>query len=127
MKIVKWWKKLREIVACHKMIMKIVGSYDNDHRFFINRIVSAENMIKDRTDVSADVHLTNHNPNQIIVVGRYRRSDYVKVFTLADNELGTLVDQLREMQRYGVVTKIDAPYEFRAVVEKDLNYFNRER
>lgn len=118
--MLKWFKKLREIVACHAQLLKIAGSYDGDHKWFMSRIVQAENLIKDRTDIAVDAHVTNHNPNQIIVTGRYRNRDYVQVFTLADNELGTLVEQLREMQRYGVVNKIDAPIGFRNVIEREL-------
>ena len=118
--MLKWFKKLRELVACHTELLKIVGSYDKDHSWFISRLVQAENLIKDRTDIAVDAHVTNHNPNQIIVTGRYRNRDYVQVFTLADNELKTLVEQLRKMQRYGVVSKIDAPVGFRSVIEREL-------
>lgn len=118
--MIKWFKKLKEIVACHKQILKIVGSYDRDHKWFISRITQAENMIRERTDISADVHMMNRNPNQIIVTGRYRNRDYVQVFTLQDNDLRSLIEQLREMERFGVVSKIDCAYDMRGVFEREL-------
>jgi pentose-5-phosphate-3-epimerase len=110
--MIKWVKKL----------LYIVENFDTCQRIMYKRISNAENFIRERTDVSADVHLTNCNPNQIIVVGRYRNADYVQVFTLADNELKNLIEQLKEMQRYGVVSKIDAPYGMRAVIDKELKF-----
>ena len=116
----KWVHKLKEIVSCHKQLLRIAGTYDRDHKFFINRIVQAENLIKDRTDISVDVHLKDYNPNQIMVAGRYRNADYVQVYTLADNELSSLIPQLREMERYGRVSKVDAAYGLKAVVEREM-------
>ena len=117
-----WFKKLREIIKAHKQIMRIVGSYDSDHKWFVARLVQAENTIKDRTDISADVHFHGPNRNQIIVTGRYRSRDYIQVFTLADNELRTVIDQLREMERYGVVDKVDAICDMKAVIERELRF-----
>ena len=99
-KMINWIQNLKEIVASHSKLDHIVKSYQTDIRVLNNRMKEATDLIKDRTDISADVHLHGHNRNQIIVTGRYRSHDYVQVFTVADNELKTLIDTLREMQRY---------------------------
>lgn len=119
--IISWLRKLNEIVASHSKLMHVIGSYQADIRVLNNRMKAATDLIKDRTNISSDFHFHGHNRNQIIVTGRYRNRDYVQVFTIADNELKTLIDTLREMQRYGVVDKIDAAYDMKYVIENDLS------
>ena len=115
--MIKWFKKLRRIVRDFDGELSVIKTANSSTRRHVDEAVK---VIKERTDITTDLHLTDHAPNQIIVTGRYRNRDYVQVFTLADNELKTLVEQLREMQRYGVVSKIDGPYGLKAVVEKEL-------
>jgi len=118
--MVKYFKKLNELIKSHKQIMRVVGSYDNDHKWFMSRLTQAENLIKDRTDISANVHFHGRNRNQIIVTGRYKSRDYVQVFTLADNDLRYLIEHLREMERFGVVDKVDSIMDMRAVIKREL-------
>jgi len=118
--MLNWFKKLKEIVACHRQLMHLSGSYEDDLVWLNRKINAAEQIIKDRTDISADVHFHGHNRNQIIVTGRYRKMDYVQVFTLADNELASLINQLRDMERFGVVDKVDAIRDMKYVIEREL-------
>lgn len=113
----EWFKKLKNIVSTYDKDYKRLSE---DYKYLYNRITEAEKLIKDRTTISADVVYSGPDRNQIIVTGRYRSRDYVQVFTLADNELKTLVDQLREMERYGVIDKVDAIHGMKEVIKRSI-------
>lgn len=117
-----WFRKLKEIVATHKKLMEIVGDYDAKHRRLFDRILAAEKVIKDRTNISTDIRYHGPDRNQIIVTGRYNNADYVQLYTIDDHSLGSLVGRLKEMERYGVLDKVDAPYQMKAVFEREMKF-----
>lgn len=110
--LVRWIKKLK----------RIVRDYDKDRNALLRTIQRAEDLIRDRTEINVDGSFHGDDRNQIIVVGRYRKMDYVQVYTLNDRDLDGLIDQLREMQRYGVVNKIDALFQMKEVIEREIQF-----
>lgn len=124
MGIITWFKKL----------FYIIKYYDIEHETIKNRLYElyietqratkksqeAVRIIRERTEVSADLHLTGSDRNQVIVVGRYRNRDFVQVYTLTNNDCENIINILRDMQKYGIVEKIDAPYGFKQILERDL-------
>ena len=48
-------------------------------------------------NISASIRMKDRKQNKIIVVDRLKNSDYVEVFTLADNEIGMITEQLKKM------------------------------
>ena len=108
--MLKWLEKLKAIVS----------RYDTDLRNAHNRIAVLEAIVRDRTNIAVDVGF--RDANHVIVIGRYKNSDYVQTFHLPERELGPLIDRLREMSRYGRITRVDAPPVFRAAFERDGGY-----
>lgn len=106
--MIKWFKKL----------LFIVKNYDVDRTFVINRIEKAERIIKDRTDIHADVHYKSGN--QIVVIGRYKNRNYIQTFNVSGDDFSGLVDRLKDMERYGHIGRIDAPPQMNAVIENEL-------
>jgi len=119
--MVKWFKKL----------LRIVKNYDADNVLAYTktdtklrelraslhaRIKTNEQFIRERTDVSADIHCREGAHNTIIVVGRYRNRDYVEVFSVQD-DLSGFISQLRDMQRYATIRHVDAPPSMRAFID----------
>jgi len=119
MKIINWFKKLMEIVADYD---KKIEQQKKQNKTYRRLISEAVRLIQDRTDISVGAAFNKHMHNQIIVTGRYKNRDYVEVFTIAHGELEHLIHQLREMQRYGVVNKIDAPIGMRAVIDREIRW-----
>lgn len=99
-----------------KKLLAIVKNYEEDMGRLNNRINYSEKLIRDRTDIAADINIKDHN--HIIVVGRYKNRDYVQTFTVRGDELNHLVETLKQMERHGVVRQIDAPPQFKAVFDR---------
>ncbi len=72
------------------------------------RISDAVSFIKKATTVSADISPMARDPSMVIVVGRYRNNDYVKVFEVG-GDFSRLVDQLRDMERHCGRGRYDKP------------------
>ena len=71
-------------------------------------------------NISASIRMKDRKQNKIIVVDRLKNSDYVEVFTLADNEIGMITEQLKKMGRRGVVSKLDVSFDINVVFDSDL-------
>lgn len=71
-------------------------------------VADAVSFIKKATTVSADISPMARDPSMVIVVGRYRNNDYVKVFEVG-GDFSRLVDQLRDMERHCGRGRYDKP------------------
>lgn len=132
MMFLKLWRKL-------VMVWHLVNHYDDDlltmkkavenlsatidqHRSITNSrldqhetvILNARDEIVRRTTVNADVHVKEQS-SDIIVVGRYRGCEYVRIFSVRHSDTDYLVDQLKGMEQrhLGRIRRIDAPLGFR--------------
>jgi len=112
-----------------KKLFYIVKNYDLDKIEVYGRIKDANvrisdgvQLIKDRTNIHADVHNRLNNPTQIIVVGRYNGTDYVEVFSINNDDLQGLIHQLKDMERYGNLQRVDTPYEFKAIFDQNIKW-----
>jgi hypothetical protein len=109
------------MITWFKKLLGIVRRYDADFQGLRTSIAEARQFIQDRTSIHADVS-PYRGYNQIIVVGRYKRNDYVEVFDVQDQDFSGLIDMLREMQKYGQVRRVDGPVgPFRTTIESELN------
>ncbi len=116
-KVVKWFRKL----------LRIVNQYDIDKDKIYSKIDhsllvanNAEKVIRERTDINLGVSINSKEPSQIIIIGRYKGTDYIEAFSLLDENVSGMIDRLREMQRYAVVRRIDAPLEMKGVIKHGL-------
>jgi hypothetical protein len=73
------------------------------------------------TDIAVDAPVTRYEVGTVIVVGRYKGGDMVKVFSLGHTDLTTMVDHLQSMEKHlaGTVRHVDAP--------REMTYFIREK
>lgn len=109
--MLKWLKKLIAIVA----------GYDADIRNAHARIADLERLVRDRTNIAVDVGFKS--ASHVIVVGRYKNADYVQTYTLDTPDLASLIGQLKQMERCGVVRRLDGPPMVRAVFEREFDGF----
>ena len=92
-----------------------------DYLALTKRIDQLDELVKERTDIAADVSINPRDRNHVIVVGRYNNIDYVQTFSLENQGFAALIEHLQSMKRHGVVRQLDAPPVLRAVFERDVN------
>ena len=109
-RLVRLWQLSEQYDKNRSSDISLVKGYLNDFQAQLN----------EHTVVHADIHYKQ--PSQVIVIGRYRNNDYVRVFNLEHNGFEDLVDKLREMERNAEVGRFDLPshaFPFSAVYKKD--------
>lgn len=101
-----WIVKVKRIIKNYDEI-----NIDNNVRidYAINKSKEAVSIIKERTNIHADVSFNPHSPNQVIVIGRYHKSEYINVFNIEEQDMEHIIYTLKKMQEYGKVRHIDAP------------------
>ncbi|MBR7777399.1 hypothetical protein [Undibacterium rugosum] len=98
-----WFKKLRRIVESHDVELCAAHA----------RIAQLETVLRERTNIAVDVGF--RDGNHVIVIGRYKNTDYVQTYSLSDGDISAIIEQLRMMERYGAVKRVDAPPRIRGV------------
>ncbi len=126
-----WWNALaflRDLRANYSQDMARLGgmirAVSSQHHVDVialnARLDQLDKLIKDRTDIAANVGYSGDR-SYVIAIGRYRNLDYVQTYELGDMEFSGLLDSLRKIERYGVVRRLDAPPVVRAVFERDVH------
>lgn len=100
-------------------LIKIVRSYELDRAVMRERIGELETLVRERTDIGVDIELGRSAPNHIIVIGRYRNSDYVQTYSVSDRDLEGIISLLDDLRKHGSVRFVDSVPKIRAVVRKD--------
>lgn len=85
-------------------------------------IAATNQIIRERTDIAVDVGFSRKDMNTVIVVGRFRGCDYVQTYQLAPDNIGDIINRLKEMERHGVVRRVDAPPHIVGAFKRDLQY-----
>ena len=116
--MITWFKKLLQIVReydedKHNVEDKIISCNNQiyqhecvlgEHRRTINE---AQQLIKDRTEVHADIHHYRPNDSKIIVIGQYKGQDYIQIFPVGGDCFGSVVDRLRHESKYAKLGRFD--------------------
>jgi len=101
-----WFKKLKSIVTRHQ----------DEISFLHHRIDVLEKIIKERTDIAADIRFSGRN--HIIVIGQYKNTGYVQTYSVNTEDLHQFIQHLKQMERFGKVRTVDAPPTFRGAFSK---------
>ena len=119
--MIKWFKKLFHIVKHFDDIAASVDALGRDHIRVRRQVNDAVQTIKDRTTLHADVshYRRDSHMNQIILIGRYRNRDYIQTYQVQPDDFEGLVRQCIEMQKYAYLSKIDAPYGMKEIIETE--------
>jgi len=125
----KYFYPITATVNWFKRLNYIVNHYDQDKIEMIGKLEYAESnaaeavqLIKERTNIHADVDVKLNTPTQVIAIGRYRNHDYIQVFSIHANDFSELVLRLKSMEKYGNLQRIDSPIELRGVFERDVSW-----
>lgn len=114
-KMIRWVKELIFIVK-----------YYRQHKSALeNELYRTNKVIRDRTDIHADINYKNDN--QIVVIGRYGNHDYIQTYRVSDSDFTALIKQLKEMQKYGHIGRIDCAPRVRAVFDNQLRKKRKQK
>ena len=106
-----------------KKAYSIVRDYEKnrkaDQKFALSLIQNLESIIRDRTEIHADVSFARES-NKIILIGAYRGKDYIQTYSLPAGDFESLLHFLKEQQRYGKIGRIDTIPLFKSVIEKEI-------
>lgn len=114
--------EMKELIKRLKKLWAIADDYDSDIRILERRIVAAQDLIADRTNVHVDIAPSKNGPHQVIVIGRYNGRDYIQTYSIHADSFVGLVRQLKDMEReYGNIKRVDAVPMMRAVIGQGLD------
>jgi hypothetical protein len=127
-----WWNALaflRDLRANYSQDMARLGgmirAVSSQHHVDVialnARIDQLDKLVKDRTDIAANVGYSGDRGSYVIVIGRYRNVDYVQTYKLGDMTFFEVLDSLHKMERHGVVRRLDAPPAVRAVFKREVH------
>jgi len=119
LKLLSWFRQLK-IVQTIKKLWWIAEHYDRDLGWFAHQIHEAKDMIKERTEVHADISIQEHYRDTVIVIGRYRKNDYIEIFDLHSKDFTDVVNRLKDQKKYGNIASIDAAPNVKAVLTDAL-------
>jgi hypothetical protein len=102
-----------------KKLAFIVKNYDKHQQDAIARMDEIRRMMRERTEVSADINYAGIG-NHIIVVGRYKDVDHAQCFTVDSNQFAQTVERLRELRKFAKLGRTDVPPAFSASFRRHL-------
>jgi len=127
--ICNFFRPIPDTINWFKRLFYIIKHYDEDKIEMLDSIRAADlkirdgvQIIKDRTNIHADIHARLNHPTQIIAIGRYNGRDYIQVFSIHDDDFKSLIHQLRDMEQYGNLQRVDAPIEFHDVIDQKIKW-----
>lgn len=82
-----------------------------------NRVRDIEHVVCLSTKTHIDIHY--RSPSQVIVIGRYRNHDHIRAYTVENDYLPLLIEELKRMEKLSTIGRIDAPIEFKACYMRD--------
>ena len=100
--------KSKEIINRIKVLWKVSAEYDKDKEAVRWAIGKLHDRIGKHTTIHADIHWKR--PHQIIVVGKYKNRDYVRVFDVRAEDLAYLVEHLKALEPRAKVGRFDMPH-----------------
>lgn len=111
---------MTRILAWIRTLHGVVSNYARDQQRTVRRIDDLENVLRERTDIHVDIGYSKRRVGaNVIVVGRYRNCDYVQTYALSADDFAAVINQLKQMERYGTVRTFDAPLGVSAVFEAE--------
>jgi hypothetical protein len=90
-------------------LWQVAKEYDSEMAHLHRYISAVEDRVGEHTVVHADLHWRGRF-HQIIVVGKYRDRDYVRVFNLEASDWTSLVEKLHAEEKGAKVGRFDMPH-----------------
>jgi len=107
----KWVKKL----------FWIIKNYDRDLAWVVHEVRETQNLIKDRTEIHADLFENQYYQNTIITIGNYKGRDYVEITNVGDVDFEYVVRLLKERKKYASKGKMDVSPSLKLFLDKEMS------
>lgn len=115
-----------------RILWRIAGTYEDDRMHdnasFNSRLGSVQRSVTDlerliakHTTVGASIGPTMKDANYVIVLGRYRGTDYVDVHALHPGNFDHIVHELKSLTKRGEAFIVDAPRGMREVFKRKVD------
>lgn len=115
----EWFRILRRIVRTYDHdVARAQASQQTLQMRLNNRLGDLDRILRERTELHADVGIRE---STIIVIGRYRGGDYIRVHSVPEPTFDSVVEMLKREQKHATLHRIDAPRDFRAVIGRMLD------
>lgn len=118
---------MKTILKRLKRLWEISAHFDSDLKTIFakidcaeKRIIDAEKVIRDRTTISVDHHISQDST--IILCGQYDNHDYVEILSMDSKEFAPFVLRLREMKHLGMLRRVDSGPSLKIVWESEKDY-----
>ena len=123
--MIKWFKKLFHIVKHfdeYTTAMEQLSQQQSklwlEQGGMMREVRGAVETIKARTEVHGDIHMhPSGDMNQIIMIGKYYKSDYVEIFNVPPDDFELLVHKLKDLRKYARMGKVDAAPGLKQVIK----------
>ena len=114
-KVKKYLKKRNSILRQQvrqwlnlNVITETLQFQSDEISYQVKVINELKEVIKERTEYHIDVCQTAKHNSQIILIGKYHKNDFVKCYSISDNEFRDLIRHCRNLEKYACRGKIDA-------------------
>lgn len=124
------WKTItaRGPIAWLRNLFYIVRNYRGDLTMIVRgvdtclaRTEIVERYVRKATKAHIDIPANMQDDyTRVIIIGKYRGKDHVQIFNLRPGSIDILMNQLRDLQRYADVVRVDSPFEIDATVKRAI-------
>lgn len=120
--MIAWVKKLLWVVRNFEAVKSTADKALAQSKQAQAEAAAVVGLVHDRTTVNMDISPSAHDPNVIILIGSYRGKDFVQCYSFRERDFEALIEQVRLGARQGIIGRVDAPPQFRAVIDRDFKF-----
>jgi len=111
----------------HKLKIKLLKwlgiiSLDCKVNSLYGELRALQRIFKERTDYHLDIHQYEGSNSQIIIIGKYKKRDFVKCYSISANDLDSLIRHCKDLEVTAKIGKIDVWPDVSAVIKHEVNY-----
>ena len=103
----KYLIALKRITERLKAIWNLPEQNEKRYREMLTVLGATQAKVNERCEVHADIRYKE--PHQVIVIGRYKGRDYVRIFGVSEPTFYGLIDRLHYEERNSKVGRFDMP------------------
>jgi len=97
--------KIKKFINRIKQIWNLPEENEQRYRNICTLLGGLETRVNERCEVHADIHYKE--PHQIIVVGKYKGRDYVRVYGVSEPSFINLIERLNYEEKGSKVGRFD--------------------
>lgn len=112
----------KRIISWGRKKLIIFLGIDQEISRLYREINSLRHIIKERTEYHLDVHNYAKHNSHVILIGKFRRHDFVKCYNIPDESFSDLIHQCKDLEKYARMGKVDTIPEISAAVKNAIQF-----